>query len=102
MSIVGDLPSKGLRLTVARGYSEEAPWSYRGEVATPEGTWAIELQIDGGGEVSVHAPAGVGPGVSERDLLEKIRLIARTSYRQSKADGDAAPPRKIVRWRGEK
>ena len=99
---MGDRPTKGFRLTVERGHSEEAPWSYRGAVATSEGQWPIELRIESDGDVTVRAPEGVAASVSEGDLLEKVRLIARTSYRQSKADGDGAPPRKIVRWRGEK
>jgi hypothetical protein len=41
------------------------------------------------------------PPAAPSDLAEKVRLIVRTVFKQSAADGEP-PAWKINRWRGEK
>jgi hypothetical protein len=97
MGIVGGRPESGVRILLVRDAKEPGPpWRYRGSLATPDAEHALGAVIDGAGEVIVElvgAPA---------ELAEKVRLILRTVHRQSIADGDRAPPRRIERWRGEK
>ena len=96
MGIVGDHPETGVRFVLergARGASEDA-WVYRGDAFTPDARHSLEVHVSQGGDVSVagNAPPEIG---------EKVRLLFRTLYRDAAKSG-GEPPRKVVRWRGEK
>ncbi len=97
MPIAGDRPESGVRIQIEREKSrEDPPWSYAGAVHVPDATYPLSVVVDAEGGVAVTlAPS------APADLPEKVRLIVRTLYRQSKADGEP-PPWRIVRWRGEK
>jgi hypothetical protein len=86
-------PKSGLRFVLERARTNEPPWEYRGAVLSPTERWEVSAVVSADGDVHVAA--------SDAALAEKARLLLRTLYKQSQKDG-SAPPRKIVRWRGEK
>ena len=94
MTIVGDHPESGVRFVLERPYEGGPPWTYAGDAFTPDQRFALTARVDGDGTVAVSGdvPAAVA---------EKARLVLRALYKQAHAEG-TAPPRKIVRWRGEK
>ena len=103
MPIIGDRPESGIRVVLERRGrdprepADSPPWRYEGTVQTPDGETPLRATIEADGVVRVEGPAP--------ELAEKVRLILRTAYKQTKHDdgrGPQAPPRKIVRWRGEK
>ncbi len=89
MAVTGDRPESGVRLELERPREGGPPWEYRGRAATPDGEWPVAATIGAEGEVRVEAPP---------ELQTKVSLILRTAFKH----GQGAPPRKIVRWRGEK
>jgi len=99
MAIVGDHPESGVRFVFERPLSGGPPWVYRGDAFTPDARFALEIRVSGEGGVEVVA-AGVAQGPN--DLTEKVRLLFRTLYRQSRDTPGGEPPRRVVRWRGEK
>ena len=105
MAIVGDHPETGVRFVLERpggGQGKEPggdgpPWLYRGDAFTPDARFPLEVHVSGAGDVQVGGGESL-PG----ELAEKVRLLFRTLYRQAKDTPGGAPPRKVVRWRGEK
>ena len=97
MAIVGEKPESGIRIVLERPTTGGPPWVYRGNAFTPEAAFPLSAVVEADGvvriEISAAAPAETG---------EKVRLMVRTVYKQAQADGEGAPARKIVRWRGEK
>lgn len=73
------------------------PWLYEGDAFTPDARFAMAVRVSDGGDVAV-TPAGDIPA----DLSEKVRLLFRSLHKQAKDAPRGAPPRKVVRWRGEK
>lgn len=103
MSIVGEKPESGMRITLERPRDEEPPWIYVGAVEMPDLRHAIRVVVSAAGDVTVTAdPDALGePGGApplSADLGERVRLLVRAAFRQAKADGEA-PARRIVRWR---
>jgi hypothetical protein len=93
--IAGDRPESGIRIALERPRDGGPPWSYEGHVHAPDASFPASVRVSEDGTVDVTlegAPA---------DVAEKVRLLVRTVWRQSKADGEP-PARRIVRWRGEK
>ena len=41
-------------------------------------------------------------GGAPPEIAENARLVLRALYKESRQEHDAAPPRKIIRWRGDK
>jgi hypothetical protein len=97
MAIVGDHPASGVRFVLERPLREGPPWIYRGEAFTPGERYPLEVHVSEEGDVRVEA-SDPAPG----ELAEKVRLLFRTLYKQSKAATGGEPPRKVVRWRGDK
>jgi hypothetical protein len=97
MAIVGDHPESGVRFVLERPLDGGPPWIYRGDAFTPGARFALQIEVSGAGDVRVVASDGV-PG----ELAEKVRLLFRSLYKQSSAVPGGEPPRKVVRWRGEK
>ena len=100
MGIVGDHPETGVRFVLERprqGPEAGAGWVYRGDAFTPDARFALEVHVSREGEVRV---AGAEPLPGE--IGEKVRLLFRTLYKQAKDVPGGEPPRKVVRWRGEK
>jgi hypothetical protein len=97
MAIVGDHPAHGVRFDLERPNAAAAPWIYRGFAFTHEARFALEVLVTDKGEVRV-----TGQADAPADLAEKTRLLFRALYKQSERSRDGAPPRKVVRWRGEK
>ena len=97
MPIVGDHPESGVRFVLQRPLRGGPPWDYEGHVFTPEEKFALQVRVSAEGEVGVLVedewPAGI---------TEKVRLLFRALYRQSRDTPGGEPPRKVVRWRGEK
>jgi hypothetical protein len=96
MPIVGDHPESGVRFVFERPLAGGPPWTYRGNAFTPDTAFALEIEVSPAGDVRVtgdHAPA---------EIAEKVRLLFRTLSRQAKDAPGGQPPRKVVRWRGEK
>jgi hypothetical protein len=97
MAIVGDQPATGFRVSLTRR-GDEAPYAYAGEIALPGETRALEAVFLASGEVTLEIEGGAPPA-----LVEKVRLLLRTIFKNARAeDPDAPPPRAIARWRGEK
>ncbi len=108
MAIVGDHPETGVRFVVERplrgqeggrdaGARGGPPWVYRGDAFTPDARFPLEVQVAADGAVRVVVSDGL-----PADVAEKVRLLFRTLYRQAKDTPGGEPPRKVVRWRGEK
>jgi hypothetical protein len=97
MSIVGDHPESGVRFVLERPYAGGPPWIYAGHAFTPDARFPLSAEVAADGAVRVRVEAD-----APAEVAEKARLVLRALYKQSQADGDGAPPRKIVRWRGEK
>jgi hypothetical protein len=99
MAIVGDHPETGVRFVLERPRQagEEAPWVYRGDAFTPDARFSLEVHVSREGDVRVAGTDSL-PG----DLAEKVRLLFRTLYKQARDTPGGEPPRKVVRWRGEK
>jgi hypothetical protein len=95
MGIIGDHPESGVRFTLERPRDGGPPWVYEGDAFTPTERFKVQARVEADGTVAVE-------GEAPADVAEKARLMLRTLYKQAKADGDGAPPRKVVRWRGEK
>jgi hypothetical protein len=97
MPIIGDHPETGFRFVLERPLRGGPPWEYRGHVFTPRESFALEVTVSADGAVGVvlgsDGPAGV---------TEKVRLLFRSLYRQAREVPGGEPPRKVVRWRGEK
>jgi hypothetical protein len=93
MGIVGDVPERGLRVTVERERSAGPPWVYRGEAVTPTLRHAITASISESGEVAIELPADSPPGLDKR-----VRLVLRAAWKHAIADG-SPPPLRIARWR---
>jgi len=108
VGIVSDRPSSGVRIAVerARGAgrgdpgTDAPPWQYDGVASTPEADHAVVGTVDARGEVTVQIAQGDRAAPSP-ELAQQVRLILRAAYRQALAEGATAPPRRIVRWRGE-
>jgi hypothetical protein len=94
MPIIGDHPESGVRFVLERPLRGGPPWTYRGDAFSPDARIALEVHVSADGDVRVEA----GPGAGD-DLAEKVRLLFRALYKQA---APGAPPRKVVRWRGEK
>lgn len=88
-----------MRIAIERPRDGGPPWSYAGAVHEPHASHAVRVVVAENGDVTVDLAES-----APRDLEEKVRLIVRTVYRQAKNDGEAGrvPPRRIVRWRGDK
>jgi hypothetical protein len=100
MAIVGDHPESGVRFVLerpSRAEDHEPAWVYRGDAFTPDARFSLEIEVSRSGDVRV-ASAEPLPG----EIAEKVRLLFRTLYRQAKDTPGGEPPRKVVRWRGEK
>ena len=100
MAIVGDHPESGVRFVLERPRRAEdpmAPWVYRGDAFTPDARFSLEIDVSRDGDVRVES---ADPLPSE--IAEKVRLLFRTLYKQAKDTAGGEPPRKVVRWRGEK
>jgi hypothetical protein len=97
MPIIGDHPAHGLRFDLERSASEAPPWHYRGAAFTHDARFALDVMVLETGEVKVT----VDPA-APADLAEKTRLLFRALYKQADRASGGAPPRKVVRWRGEK
>jgi hypothetical protein len=97
MGIVGHYPETGVRIDVERERAVEGPpWRYEGEAVTPSERFRVAALIREDGAVSVELQSGAPPG-----LAEKARLLVRTVWKHARED-EAAPPRRIVRWRPDR
>jgi hypothetical protein len=105
MAIVGDHPETGVRFVLERprqtveSEQSRAPWVYQGDVFTPDARFPLEVHVSRDGDVRVASAEEI-----PSEIVEKARLLFRTLYRQARAQDAASgePPRKVVRWRGEK
>jgi hypothetical protein len=99
VSIVGDRPESGVRITLERPRDGGPPWAYEGTATIPEASFPLRVIVQEDGTVEVELGAAEDVGTAPpADLPERIRLLVRTAYRQAKTD-DEAPARRIVRWR---
>jgi hypothetical protein len=102
VSVVGPHPEAGVRFELERAQGGEPPWHYAGRAVTPEEVFSVAAVVSASGEVQVQLDEGLPPPFA-RALAEKIRLMLRTAHKQAhEACPGAPPPRRIVRWRGEK
>jgi hypothetical protein len=103
MGIVGDHPESGVRFVFERPLRGGPPWVYAGDAFTPDERIPLQVTVESGGEVRVAAVQD-GQDVTEipSTLTEKVRLLFRALYRQSAEAPGGEPPRRVVRWRGEK
>ena len=102
MPIAGDRPESGVRIAIERPRDEGPPWRYDGFVHTPDRSYGLGATVSEAGDVDVRIELDIS--LSEESLgslAERVRLIVRTAWKQAKSDGEP-PPRRIVRWRGEK
>lgn len=104
MAIVGHHPETGLRISVERvradasGAARDAgpPWRYEGEAVTPTARFRVAAVVEADGTVAIDLPGDAPVG-----LAEKARLIVRAAWKHA-AEGEAPPPRRIVRWRADR
>jgi hypothetical protein len=96
MGIVGHHPETGVRIDVERERAGGPPWRYEGEAVTPSERFRVAALIAEDGAVSVELQSGAPAG-----LAEKARLLVRTVWKHAHED-EAAPPRRIVRWRADR
>jgi hypothetical protein len=95
VTVTGGLPTSGVRIAIERPKTGEAPWTYAGEAASAEGALPVTVVVQAAGEVSVDGVTGA--------VADKVKAIVRTAWKHAIADDPgAAPPWRIVRWRGEK
>jgi hypothetical protein len=100
MAIVGDHPESGVRFVLERPRQTEepaGPWVYHGDAFTPDARFSLEVEVARDGAVRV-----AGSDALPAAVAEKVRLLFRTLYKQASLDPGGEPPRKVVRWRGEK
>jgi hypothetical protein len=97
MAIVGDHPAHGVRFDLERPNGTAAPWLYRGFAFTRDARFALEVLVADTGDVRVTCSSD-----APADLAEKTRLLFRALYKQAEKAREGAPPRRVVRWRGEK
>jgi hypothetical protein len=97
MAIVGDHPAHGVRFDLERPNVADPPWTYRGFAFTSDARFALEVLVTAEGDVRVTCDAD-----APAELGEKTRLMFRALFKQSERAREGAPPRKVVRWRGEK
>jgi hypothetical protein len=101
MAIVGDHPETGVRFVLERPRrADEAAggaWIYRGDAFTPDARFSLEVRVARDGNVGVTGAAALPP-----EIAEKVRLLFRSLYKQADVESGGEPPRKVVRWRGEK
>lgn len=90
----------GVRIAIERPRDGGPPWNYAGTAFLPHASFSANVTVSEAGEVLVVLADERG-GPSPPDLDEKIRLIVRTVYKQSNADGEP-PAFRIVRWRADK
>jgi hypothetical protein len=96
MGIVGHYPETGLRIDVERERAAEPPWRYEGEVVTPSARYRVAAMLAEDGAVSVELESDAPTA-----LAEKTRLLVRAAWKHAR-DDEAAPPRRIVRWRADR
>lgn len=97
MAIVGEKPDSGLRIVLERPRDGGPPWVYRGSAFTPDRALPLTAVVEADGVVRIEIAPDAPP-----EIASTVRLMVRTVYKQAQADGEGAPARKIVRWRGEK
>jgi hypothetical protein len=85
----------GARFEVTRVVDEASGGVvYRGFVHLPEGDRALEVRLDAAtGAASAEVEGG------DEKLASQAAALVRAATKSALAEG-AAPPRKIVRWRG--
>ena len=93
MAVVGDTLGSGVRVVVERSDAVGPPWRYEGEVVTSGARVPLIATLDADGSVTVELPRDSPSG-----LGEKVRLMVRAVWRHAQNE-DAAPPRRIARWR---
>jgi hypothetical protein len=107
MAIVGDHPETGLRIVLERGAESSPPYRYEGFVYLPlapgsaaeAARFALRAEV---GPASVEVTAASAEAPAPPALLAKVRLLLR-SLAKAEEDGSLPPPpRRIVRWRGDK
>jgi hypothetical protein len=112
MPIVGHHPESGLRLSLERDRDGGPPWRYEGAAFTPTARFSMRAVVDESGGVRIELDA-----CDDRAIAEKARRIVRAAFKHAQPDvpvssnGETqalgaplepkAPPRRIVRWRGE-
>jgi hypothetical protein len=88
VAIVGDHPQRGIRFILERAEAPAVatpPCVYDGAAFTPDTRHTLTIAVDAAGN----------------DIREKARLLVKTMVRHALTEG-TAPPRRIMRWRGEK
>ena len=90
-----------MRIAIERPREQAAPWIYSGAAQLPDASFPARVEVSEDGTVEAELSPSAGGAEPPADLVEKVRLIVRTAYRQAKADGEP-PAWRIVRWRGEK
>ena len=100
MSITGERPHSGLRITLERDVNAGPPWIYDGMLFTECVSAAVQAQVSADGTVCVAMRESEVADASA--VCEKVRLMLRSVWKQSRELGAEAPPRRVVRWRGEK
>ncbi len=73
---------------------------YEGDAFTAEARFAMRASIDLQGAVRVTLE-GCSDAALATSVGEKAKFILRAAFKHAHADG-MPPPRRIVRWRGEK
>lgn len=102
MAIVGDRPSSGVRVALARGREASGvACVYDGFAHTPDASFPVHVRVAEDASVEVTVAAGATTADPPAGLGEKVRLLVRAAVKQAMAD-DEPPPLRITRWRGEK
>lgn len=103
MAIAGHHPETGVRLVLERPRHGNPPWRYEGEAYSPTDRYPMRATVDADGVVRVEIE-----GCKDTQIADKATFILRAAYRHAQGEASAShmdrapPPRRIVRWRGEK
>lgn len=99
MPVVGHSPSEGHRLELRReALGSAAPWRYEGTLACAEGEpLPVIALLSAEGTVTFEASSPLD--LAQRERVERTLRTALRAARQD--DPEAAPPRRLTRWRGD-
>ncbi len=91
----GSRPETGLRIDLERPVvagRAGPPWRYQGTVTTPDAAFPLRALVTEAGAVAIDA------GPLPEGVEQKAKLLLRAAWKHASAS-EAAPPRRIVRWR---
>jgi hypothetical protein len=91
-------PTAGARFLLERAIEQGASATYRATIFTPDAEYATTLELSDDGSVSGRDPAGAPSDLAH--MLARLASLTARGAAKRRADGLAAWPQRILRWRG--